>query len=239
MESKILIIEDDRDITDLIDIHLRDYGFTLTKTYTGSQGLKKALSENFDLIILDLMLPEMDGIDVCRKIRDENKSVPILMLTARSEEMDKILGLEIGANDYITKPFQIRELIARVKANLRSVEAITDELTSKDETENLKFRDLLINFKKRQVLLADKVLELTAKEYDLLTYFATHPGRAFRREGLLNSVWGYQFSGYEHTVNSHINRLRSKIEHNPAQPKYILTVWGVGYRFSEEEDFDQ
>jgi DNA-binding response OmpR family regulator len=236
MDRKILIVEDDRDITDLIEIHLNDYGFKIKKAYTGDDGVKRALSESFDLIILDLMLPGLDGVEVCRQIREHDKVVPILMLTARSEEMDKILGLEIGANDYITKPFQIRELIARIKANLRSVDAIKEQVSATDEPERIDIHDLNINLKKRQVLLSGKTVDLTAKEYDLLSYFASHPGRAFSREQLLNTVWGYQFSGYEHTVNSHINRLRSKIEENPAQPKYIKTVWGVGYRFSEEEE---
>ncbi len=238
MERKILIIEDDRDITDLIEIHLTDFGFKLKKAYTGDDGLKRAVSETFDLIILDVMLPGLDGAEVCRRIREHDKVVPILMLTARSEEMDKILGLEIGANDYITKPFKIRELIARINANLRSIEAIKDQISAHEEPEEMDIQDLSINFKKRKVAVFGKTIELTAKEYDLLSYFASHPGRAFSREQLLNNVWGYQFSGYEHTVNSHINRLRSKIEKDPAQPRYIKTVWGVGYRFSEEEEFD-
>jgi len=239
MDRKILIVEDDRDITDLIEIHLNDFGFKLIKAYRGDDGLKRALSETFDLIILDLMLPGLDGVEVCRRIRDHNKVVPILMLTARSEEMDKILGLEIGANDYITKPFKIRELIARIKANLRIVEAIKDQISVHEKPEKMEIQDLYIDFKKRKVVLSGKTIDLTAKEYDLLSYFAVHPGRAFSREQLLNDVWGYQFSGYEHTVNSHINRLRSKIEDDPAQPRFIKTVWGVGYRFAEEEEFDE
>jgi DNA-binding response OmpR family regulator len=178
----------------------------------------------------------MDGIEVCRNIREKDKVVPILMLTARSEEMDKILGLEIGANDYITKPFSIRELIARINSNLRSIKAVKEQLSDDQEPEHVEIGELSIDFNKRKVVLAGNTIDLTAKEFDLLSHFALHPGRSFTREKLLNDVWGYQFAGYEHTVNSHINRLRAKIETNPAKPKFIKTVWGVGYRFAESEE---
>jgi len=238
MTNHVLIIEDDQDIIDLIEIHLKDLGYELHKAFDGESGLEKALSGQYDLIILDLMLPRMEGFEVCKSIREKNKALPILMLTSKSEELDKILGLELGADDYITKPFSIRELIARVKSNLRSVQAIKEEISRADDKNELDFGQLSIDLEKRKVLLDGKKVELTAKEFDLLSYFALHPGRNFTRENLLNSVWGYQFSGYDHTVNSHINRLRSKIEKNPAEPQYIKTVWGVGYRFVEPEELE-
>jgi len=239
MEKRVLIIEDDRDITDLVEIHLGDLGYKLDKAYDGQSGLSKVLSGNYDLILLDLMLPKLEGLEVCKLIREKDKAVPIIMLTSRSEEMDKILGLELGADDYIVKPFSIRELIARVKANLRSVEAIKEEISKEGELKTeIGIGALKIDFEKRKVTLGSKTVDLTAKEFDLLSHFARHPGRSYSRADLLSAVWGYQFSGYEHTVNSHINRLRTKIEKNPADPKYIKTVWGIGYRFVEPEEFE-
>jgi DNA-binding response OmpR family regulator len=239
MEKRVLIIEDDKDITDLVEIHLGDLGFVLDKAYNGETGLSKALSGDYDLILLDLMLPKLEGLEVCKRIREKDKAVPIIMLTSRSEEMDKILGLELGADDYIVKPFSIRELIARVKANLRSVEAIKDEVIKDSEiVSELHIGELRIDFEKRKVVLGSNTIELTAKEFDLLSHFAQHPGRSYSRADLLSAVWGYQFSGYEHTVNSHINRLRTKIEKNPAEPTYIKTVWGIGYRFVEPEEIE-
>jgi DNA-binding response OmpR family regulator len=239
MEKKVLIIEDDKDITDLVEIHLGDLGYKLEKAYDGESGLSKSLSGDYDLILLDLMLPKLEGLEVCKKIREKDKAVPIIILTSRSEEMDKILGLELGADDYIVKPFSIRELIARVKANLRSVEAIKEEISKENEVRpELQIGELKIDFQKRKVVLGSGKIELTAKEFDLLSHFAQHPGRSYSRADLLSAVWGYQFSGYEHTVNSHINRLRTKIEKNPADPKYIKTVWGIGYRFVEPEEIE-
>ena len=239
MEKRVLIIEDDKDITDLVGIHLGDLGYILDKAYNGETGLAKSLSGDYDLILLDLMLPKLEGLEVCKQIREKDKTVPIIMLTSRSEEMDKILGLELGADDYIVKPFSIRELIARVKANIRSVEAIKEEVSRDGEPlSELQIGQLKIDFEKRKVVLRTKTIELTAKEFDLLSHFAQHPGRSYSRADLLSAVWGYQFSGYEHTVNSHINRLRTKIEENPAEPTYIKTVWGIGYRFVEPEEVE-
>ena len=238
MENKILIIEDDSDIVDLIEIHLNDLGYKADSVLDGEKGLDKALNGEYDLIILDIMLPKMNGLEVCKRIREHNKVIPLLMLTSKSEELDKILGLELGANDYISKPFSIRELIARVKANLRSVEAVKEEITSTEGATELHISELTINFEKRKVTISGQQVTLTAKEFDLLAYFARHAGRSFTRQELLNSVWGYQFDGYDHTVNSHINRLRTKIEKDPTHPKYIETVWGVGYRFTESEDME-
>lgn len=235
MEKKVLVIEDDPDIANLLEIHLRDMGFTSDHENNGIDGLNKALKNEYALVILDLMLPRLDGFEVCKRIREEKKGLPILMLTSKSEEFDKVLGLELGADDYLTKPFSLRELLARVKAILRRVDAVKEEAAA-DEPREVVFGDMIINMEKRKVTLAGCMIELTAKEFDLLALFASHPGRAYNRHELLDIVWGYQFDGYDHTVNSHINRLRSKIEKNPADPKYIKTVWGVGYRFVELEE---
>lgn len=237
MEKKVLLIEDDPEVADLVKIHLKDLGLTFDHAVNGVEGLHKALQNEYALVILDLMLPRLDGLEVCKGIREKKKSLPILMLTSKSDEFDKVLGLELGADDYLTKPFSLRELMARVKALLRRVDEIKKEITAELPREVV-FDQLSINFEKRKVVLAGKTIALTAKEFDLLALFAAHPGRAYTRQELLDIVWGYQFDGYDHTVNSHVNRLRSKIEKNPAHPKYIKTVWGVGYRFAEAEELE-
>lgn len=233
--SSILIVEDDPDLAKLLQIHLADLGYHIEIAPDGKVGLEKALSGSFALIILDIMLPYIDGFEVCKRVRAENRSIPILMLTSKSEELDKVLGLELGADDYITKPFSIRELLARIKAIFRRIEVVRSD--SEDEVKNkLEYGDLVVDLEKRKVLLRMQVLELTSKEFDLLVLFAENPGRAYSRQELLDLVWGYQYSGYSHTVNSHINRLRNKIEVDPAAPRYIKTVWGHGYRFAEPEE---
>lgn len=239
MNKKILIIEDDPDIVDLLKIHLQDIDFILDNARDGDQGLRKALDNDYELVILDLMLPGLDGLEVCKGIREKKKTLPILMLTAKAEEFDKVLGLELGADDYITKPFSIRELMARIKAILRRISALKESSRKSQEDKELLFGQLSINLAKRKVMLNNNSIDLTAKEFDLLVTFASNPGRAFTRENLLNTVWGYQFSGYDHTVNSHINRLRAKIEKDPSRPRYIKTVWGVGYKFAELEDLEK
>jgi two-component system alkaline phosphatase synthesis response regulator PhoP len=237
--GKILIIEDDPNIVDLARIHIGDLGIDLDWSEDGESGLRKALQNQYKLIILDLMLPKLDGLEVCKRIRAENKFIPILMLTAKSEELDKVLGLELGADDYLTKPFSIRELIARIKAILRRLEIDQEKSSGEPEAPELKFRDLIIDLEKRKVTLAGDKIDLTAKEFDLLALFAKNPGRTYNRQQLLDIVWGYQFDGYDHTVNSHINRLRSKIEKDPSNPTFIKTVWGVGYRFVEHEELNK
>ena len=230
--KNILMIEDDKSIVELVDIHLKDIHFNTTKAFTGNDGLDLALKNKYDLIILDIMLPDIDGIEICKIIRSEKKFTPILMLTAKSEEIDKIIGLETGADDYLTKPFSVREFIARVKAIIRRTEMVNN---SKDNSEKIITCDqLTIDTQKRKVLLNENKIDLTPKEFDLLYLFMCNPGKSYSRENLLRLVWGYEFSGYEHTVNSHISRLRSKIESDLASPKYILTTWGVGYRFTDE-----
>jgi DNA-binding response OmpR family regulator len=236
MLKKILVIEDDRDIANLVQLHLRDLGCEAELAHDGAVGLEKALSGRFDLIILDLMLPKVDGLEICRRLRAGPSYTPILMLTARSTELDRVLGLEMGADDYLAKPFSIRELIARVKALSRRVEALgRPEESGPGKT--LRAGPLAIDRERRKVTLNAKAVELTSKEFDLLAHFAGHPGRVFTRSQLLDLVWGYGHEGYEHTVNSHINRLRAKIEADPAHPRFVLTVWGVGYKFSDPEDW--
>ncbi len=233
--ATILVIEDDPDIADLLGIHLSDLGYALDRAADGKTGLDKALHGDYALVILDLMLPELDGLEVCKRIRSQDRYLPILMLTAKAEELDKVLGLELGADDYLTKPFSIRELIARVKALFRRIE-IDRENLQRDITQPLHYGDLTVNPEKRKVTLRDQTIELTAKEFDLLMLFAQHPGRAYSRQELLDLVWGYQYAGYSHTVNTHINRLRNKIEDDPSNPRFVRTVWGLGYRFAEREE---
>lgn len=229
--KKILLIEDDDQIVELMDIHLKDIFCKSTWAFRGEEGLHLALTEKFDLIILDIMLPDMNGIEICRRLRLEKNTTPVMMLTARSEEIDKIIGLETGADDYLTKPFSIRELIARVKAVLRRTEI---NLNNPGPDAVITRGSLIVDPVKRKVMLNETKVELTPKEFDLLYLFITNPGRSYSRETLLSTIWGYEFNGYEHTVNSHINRLRAKIESDLSHPKYILTSWGVGYRFSDE-----
>ena len=231
--KNILIIEDDVSIVELVDIHLKDIHCLTTKTYTGKEGLASAMKNKYDLIILDIMLPDVEGIEVCKNIRAEKNYTPIMMLTAKSEEIDKIIGLETGADDYLTKPFSIREFLARVKAILRRAEI---DVNSKRVIETvITCSKLTIDPQKRKVTLDGNKIELTPKEFELLYLFMLNPGKSYSRETLLNLVWGYEFAGYEHTVNSHINRLRTKIESDLASPEYILTTWGVGYRFTDEK----
>ena len=234
MSKKILIIEDNRDLAHLLENHLRDLAFQVDVAFDGLAGLAKADSDNYALIVLDLMLPGLDGMEICRRLRRKRSYVPILMLTAKSSEMDRVVGLEIGADDYVTKPFSIRELLARVKAILRRVEELTNG-SREDVPPVIRSGDLLLDPSRRIALIKDNAVDLTAKEFDLLLHFARNPGKVYTRSQLLDMVWGYGHEGYEHTVNTHINRLRAKIEEDPSQPAYILTVWGVGYKFTEIE----
>jgi DNA-binding response OmpR family regulator len=233
--KRILLVEDDRDISHLVKLHLEDEGYSVDVAADGSEGLAKAQGLGYDLVVLDLMLPGVDGLEICRRLRGETDYVPILMLTAKASEIDRIVGLELGADDYLTKPFSVRELVARVKAIFRRVGAVSAQAGAQDSP-RVSLGDLVIETDKRKVIMAGEQVTLTAKEYDLLYHFASHPGRVYTRAQLLDQVWGYGYEGYEHTVNSHINRLRGKIEADPANPKYVLTVWGVGYRFAEPQD---
>ncbi len=225
----ILVVEDDVDIADLVALHLRDAGYAVTTVRDGKAGLDRAVTHRFDLLILDLALPGLNGLEVCRRLRARAHALPILMLTARSDELDRVLGLELGADDYLTKPFSVRELVARVRALLRRLEAVSRHHVR--HTGPLTFGQLRIDPESREVQMTGDSVELTAKEFDLLLHFARHPGRVFTRAQLLDAVWEYGHDGYEHTVNTHINRLRRKIEPDPAAPRFVTTVWGVGYKF--------
>ncbi len=229
------MVEDEREIARLVEIHLRDQGWEVTVCHDGPSGLAAASSGQFDLVVLDLMLPGVDGLEVCRRIRAASDYLPILMLTARSSELDRVLGLEIGADDYLTKPFSVRELVARVKAILRREEALAERVPES----RVEIGELTVDLDRRRVTKGEQEIELTAKEFDLLAFFAAHPGRVYSRAELLDHVWGYGHGGYEHTVNSHINRLRAKIEDDPGSPELVLTVWGVGYKFAEAAGADE
>ena len=232
MSQRILIVEDNKDLAALLGMHLRDLSYEVEIAGDGLDGLARAETGEYNLIILDLMLPGLDGLEVCRRLRSSSPYVPILMLTSKASELDRVLGLELGADDYLTKPFSIMELLARVKAIFRRVENL-DKARATREPGIILAGALSVNAGRRAVLLEGKPVDLTAKEFDLLLHFASHPGRVYTRSQLLDIVWGYGHEGYEHTVNSHINRLRAKIERNPADPEFILTVWGVGYKFRE------
>ena len=229
---RILVVEDDPDISALVKLHLSDAGYEVELEANGQSGLERALGQAFNLAILDIMLPGVDGLEICRRLRTEKPELPILMLTARSTELDRVLGLEMGADDYLTKPFSVRELVARVKAIFRRMEVFDTQ----PEPAMLTHGPVEIDADSRRVLVEGEPVELTAREFDLLIFFARHPGRVFTRGQLLDKVWGYTHEGYEHTVNTHINRLRRKLEADPSHPRFILTVWGVGYRFPTTEE---
>ncbi|MDQ7058796.1 MAG: response regulator transcription factor [Ghiorsea sp.] len=229
MSKHILIVEDNADLASLIALHVQDIDCTSDIALDGGKAMRLFEKNDYDLIILDIMLPVMDGIEVCKKVRALGPYVPIMMLTSKTSEVDRVIGLEVGADDYISKPFSIPELLARIKAQFRSVDALAKGKNQVGDT--IKIDDLSIGLATRQVVIAGHEVELTAREFDLLVYFAQHPGQVFTRTQLLDQVWGYQFEGYDHTVNTHINRLRIKIEQDPSKPFYILTVWGVGYKF--------
>jgi DNA-binding response OmpR family regulator len=232
MTRQVLVIEDDEDIAKLVKLQLVELDCRVKLAYDGAVGLAEALSGRYDLLVLDLMLPGTNGLEVCRRLRAQDHYTPILMLTSKSSEIDRVLGLEMGADDYLTKPFSIVEFAARVKAIFRRVDQLSR--TVQRSQAQLVAGALQIDTDKHTVRLHDQPVELTAKEFELLAHFARHPGRVFTRAQLLDSVWGYSHSGYEHTVNSHINRLRGKIEADPDRPHWIETVWGVGYRFREQ-----
>ena len=231
-KKNVLVVEDERDIADLLALHLKDFDCDVTVASDGHEAMRLGLARDWDLVILDLRLPGPDGLTICRALRRESSYVPILMLTSKSSELDRVLGLELGADDYVTKPFSVSELMARIKAIFRRVESLQKRFPGGDEA--LTIGPLTIDPAGRQVAVEGESMSLTAREFDLLLHFARHPGRVFSRAQLLDSVWGYGHEGYEHTVNSHINRLRSKIEPDPAHPEFIVTVWGVGYKLDQK-----
>lgn len=229
--GRILIVEDEQDIAELVALHLGDLCDETVIANNGHDGLALALAEQWAVIILDLRLPGPDGLQICRTVRRERPYQPILMLTSKSSELDRVLGLETGADDYLTKPFSVLELVARVRALFRRIDNVQKHQVA-DNDAVIDVGRLVINSSRREVHLDGHMVELTAREFDLLSYFMRNPGRVFRRSDLLDKVWGYGHEGYEHTVNSHINRLRAKIEGDPSSPELIVTVWGVGYKFA-------
>ena len=233
-EKKILIIEDHTDLANILSLNLSDLDYNVTHADDGLKGLNYLENESFDLVVLDLMLPGMDGIEICRRIRNQNNYTPVLMLTSKSSEIDRVLGLEIGADDYVTKPFSVRELMARIKALFRRIEAFSiSSANTEDDMNNIVYGNLEVDADTHKVSIEGRAVDLTAREFELLHHFVRRPGRVYSRAQLLDMVWGYGHEGYEHTVNSHINRLRAKIEVDPTNPEYILTIWGVGYKFND------
>ena len=231
-EKTVLIVEDEKNIVDILRFNLQRAGYQTLEAYDGEDGLSQALSANPDLILLDVMLPKMNGFDVCRRLREQGSSVPVIILTAREEETDKVLGLEIGADDYITKPFSMRELVARVGANIRRT-SMGQAPASAAASAMLVSGDLAINTDSHQVFRAGKAIDLTQREYELLTFLASHPNKVYSRIDLMEQVWNYGYVGDDvRTVDVTVRRLREKIEADPANPVYILTCRGAGYYFS-------
>jgi DNA-binding response OmpR family regulator len=235
MDSKrILVAEDQTDIRDVLVMNLQSAGYSVSSVADGRNAMQAETDTPHDLLILDWMMPGLDGLELCKTLRARGSSTPILMLTAKSTELDRVLGLELGADDYLTKPFSLAELLARVKALLRRSDLMRQAKGAQPaSSETLRNGELHIVPSKRQVVLRGQGLDFTALEFDLLLYFAQHPGRVFSRSELLNAVWGYSHDGYEHTVTTHINRLRAKLEHDPLRPEFILTVRGAGYRMRD------
>ncbi len=229
MEKKVLVVDDEKPIVEILKINLQKEGYIVFEAYDGEEAVSKAMTINPDLILLDVMLPKLDGFSVCKKIR-EKSSVPILMLTAREEELDKVLGLELGADDYITKPFSIRELMARVKANMRRTEVILEDKKEKVEDE-LQIGAFKLDFNRYELYKNDKPIELTIREFDLIKFLASQPNKVFSRQSLLESVWDYEYYGDVRTVDVTVRRLREKVEDDPSEPKVIMTKRGVGYYF--------
>lgn len=227
----VLVVEDDADLAALLRLHLEGEGYAVEAVGDGALALQRALGGRYDLVVLDLMLPGVSGGEVCRRLRAAGRTVPILMVTARDGEDDRVAGLDDGADDYVAKPFSVRELVARARALLRRVDyerpaAAADETLGSDR--------LVVRPRERRVVVDGGEVELTAKEFDLLAVLARSPGRVFSRQELLDQVWGVQFAGYGHTVNTHVNRLRAKVEPDPSAPRFVQTVWGVGYRFAAD-----
>ena len=231
MKKKVLIVDDEKAIVDILEYNLKKEDYETLKAYDGRAGLRVAREENPDLILLDVMLPEMDGFQVCGTLRKEGNQVPIIMITAREEETDKVFGLENGADDYITKPFSMRELLARVKANMRRTPAPGADDAVADTT--LRIRDLVIDTERHTVLKNGVALELTQREYELIKYLAQTPGKVVSRQELMNKVWQYDYYGDLRTVDVAVRRLREKLEDNSAEPNYVMTKRGVGYYFAE------
>jgi DNA-binding response OmpR family regulator len=231
MKGRILVVEDDPSILRGLQLNLAMEGYTVRSAMDGETGLALARSEHPDLLLVDVMLPRMGGLELIRAVRADDPATPILVLSAKGQEADKVAGLELGADDYVVKPFSLKELLARIAAALRR-----GRTRPPDAERRHRFGSAEVDLVGRRLTVRGAIVPLTAREFDLLAFFVAHPGRVYSREQLLDNVWGYQHSGYDHTVNSHINRLRAKIEQDPQNPEYILTVWGVGYKFNEASE---
>ena len=232
--AKILVVDDEKAIVDILEFNLKKEGHQVVVAFDGIEGLEKANKENPDLILLDIMMPRLGGIEACQEIR-KKYNTPIIMLTAKAEEVDKVLGLEIGADDYVTKPFGVRELMARVKAHLRrTVDLVQNDITTSDSNK-LECGAITIDTERFEILKRGKVVDLTLREFELVKFLSTNHEQIFSREELLEKVWGYEYFGDLRTVDVTIRRLREKLEDNPAEPKFVLTKRGIGYYFNNEE----
>lgn len=231
--TSLLVIEDDENISSAIEEYFSRAGYTVNTASDGVAGVENASKHRPDVVVLDLMLPKMDGLAVCKELREKRPQMPIIMLTAKDDVVDKVLGLEMGADDYITKPFSLREVEARIKSVLRRARAAASG-DATDETPIIR-GNLRIDPVRREVTIGERQVELTPKEFDLLRLFASNPGRVFPRKYLLEKIWDYSYEGYDRTIDSHINRLRAKVEDNPDNPQLVLTVWGIGYKFTDAE----
>ena len=233
MSRTVLIVDDEKSIVDILKFNLEKSEYKTICAYDGREGLSLAKEMNPDLILLDVMLPYIDGFEVCKTLRSEGINIPIIMITAREEETDKVFGLELGADDYITKPFSIRELLARVNTNMRRV-ATAEVPPTEDTGEVIRFKEIVIDFERHTVFKCGKALELTSREYELIKFLAATPGKVVSREELMTGVWQYDYFGDLRAVDVAVRRLREKLEDNPAEPIYVMTKRGVGYYFSEE-----
>ncbi|RNA70317.1 response regulator transcription factor [Alteribacter keqinensis] len=233
MSHKVLVVDDEESIVTLLQFNLEQSGFSVTTAMDGKSALDEAANQKFDLIVLDLMLPELDGLEVCKQLRQNKVMTPILMLTAKDDEFDKVLGLELGADDYLTKPFSPREVVARIRAILRRTQATASEKETKKEVHKLVIGDVEIHPDNYEVFLRNQPMELTPKEFELLLYLVNHKGRVLTRDQLLNAVWNYEFVGDTRIVDVHISHLREKIEPNTKKPVYIKTIRGLGYKLEE------
>jgi DNA-binding response OmpR family regulator len=231
MNEQLLLVEDDDAIAVALRLHLEEAGYRLQREANGLHAMAAIDRQRFDLVLLDLMLPGADGWEVCRHLRARHADVPVIMLTARTAESHRVLGLELGADDYVAKPFSMLELVARIRALLRRIDQLRASVAA---PQSLRFGDFFLNTLRRELTRGGETVPLTLREFDLLHFLLRHPGRPFSRSALLQHVWGAGFDGYEHTVNSHINRLRTKIEDDPRDPRRIVTVWGVGYRMDAQ-----
>ncbi len=232
---RILVVEDDTELCELVAGRLRETGYDVDVAMTGLEALSRVEARVPDLVVLDIMLPELDGLEVCRRLRGRHPLLYIIMLTARASEVDRVVGLEVGADDYVTKPFSLQELVARVRSALRRLRLTQEQAAEQgDEEAALVYGDLAIEPIRREVRRHSELLHLTVREFDLLLFLARHPDRPFTRMQLLDKVWDIQYEGYDRTVDSHVQRLRAKLEDDPGNPRYIRTVWGVGYKFQSE-----